>query len=158
MTQISIFSASNINWYLYTDGASRGNPGHSGAGCYLCKENEPIEKLGFYLGIKTNNQAEYLALILGLIYASKYLSNHDILHIRLDSDLIVKQINGQYTVKNKHLKLLYQAVLELLPHNYTIEHVAREKNNIADALANKGIDKKIQDNKLLEILKKYEKF
>lgn len=160
----SIIAEKYQNWYLYTDGASRGNPGHSAIGIYLFKEVPSIEKeeelsvekLGFYIGIKTNNQAEYFALLIGLMVAKKYFTNKDILNIRLDSELIVKQIKGQYKVKNLNLRLIFQDVLKLLPINYTIEHVKRSDNSIADELANLGLDKKIKNTNIIEIVKKYE--
>lgn len=131
-------------WYLYVDGASRSNPGPSGAGIYLTKEHDPIEQRGFYLGTKTNNQAEYLALLIGLYYAQKHVSAHDILIVISDSELLIKQLKGIYAVRNPMLKDLYALVQQkLFCFNYKLTHVLREKNTHADALANKGIDKKI---------------
>lgn len=93
-----------------------------------------------YLGQCTNNIAEYEALILGLEEALKRRCLR--LHIRLDSELLVKQVRGEYKVKNPHLKILMERVRHLLSEleTYTIQHTAREGNALADALANEAID------------------
>lgn len=128
---------------LFIDGASRKNPGPSGAGVYLVKEDKSCTKKGFYLGTKTNNQAEYYALLLGVFYAKKMLEEHDVLHIISDSELLVKQLKGEYKVKNESLKELYGCAFDLLGDiNYVVCHVLREYNQEADALANQGIDVK----------------
>ncbi len=132
-----------IRWTLFIDGASRKNPGLAGAGVYLVKDKMPVFKKGFYLGRKTNNQAEYLALLLGIFYANKQLEKEDVLYIMSDSELLIKQMKGEYRVKNQPLKLLFNVAQELLDDvRYTLCHVRREKNVEADALANVGIDKK----------------
>lgn len=131
-------------WYLYVDGASRSNPGPSGAGIYLTKEKDPIEQRGFYLGTKTNNQAEYIALLIGLSYAQKHLAQQDKLIVISDSELLIKQLKGIYAVRNPILEKLYCRVTQKLANfSYILTHVLREKNTIADSLANTGIDKKI---------------
>ena len=133
-----------FRWELYVDGASRNNPGPAGAGFYLLKEGEPIVKQGMYLGRKTNNQAEYLALLLGVYYAQKYMGEFDSLVIKADSELMVRQVSGIYKVKNKELARLHSAIKKMLDAlNFKIEHVRREQNKVADRLANEGIDKKI---------------
>jgi len=129
--------------YLYADGASRGNPGEGGAGVLITDNmgNEIFSK-GFYLGHCTNNEAEYKALIIGLAEASG--RNCDNIVVYLDSQLIVRQISGEYQVKNKNLTPLYNQVMELLGffHKYRVEHIPRSENTRADQLANKGIDTK----------------
>ena len=134
----------NSSCSLYTDGASRGNPGEAGAGAVLLdsRENE-LATRSMYLGRRTNNAAEYLALIIGL-EAALETGCRD-LNIFLDSELIVRQITGQYKVKNQQLKPLYDQVRELLNRLQTwkIRHVPREKNIRADKLANLGIDDNI---------------
>lgn len=94
-------------WLLFVDGASRNNPGPSAAGIYLLKDDLAFEKDGFYLGIKTNNEAEYLALFIGLFFLFEYVQDGDTVHIISDSQLLVRQIMGQYKVKQPHLKLLH---------------------------------------------------
>ena len=130
---------------LHTDGGSRGNPGESGIGYVL--ETDDIEGNrqlvsygGWYLGHATNNQAEYHALIWGLENA--LVLDVRTIEIELDSELIVKQLNGQYKVKNANIQALYQLAVELLGQFYktSISHVGRELNNESDKLANAAMD------------------
>ncbi len=131
-------------WKLFVDGASRGNPGQAGAGVYLLKDGEKEYAHGFFLGKKTNNQAEYLALLLGVFQATKKMAPSDTLEIISDSQLLVRQIQGIYRVKNEELYKLHAKALDLLmPFSYTTKHVLRADNSLADALANEGVDKKI---------------
>lgn len=130
-------------WQLFVDGASRNNPGPSGAGIYLTKNHAKEFAQGFFLGIKTNNQAEYLALLIGLIIAIPRIEQ-DCLEIVSDSLLLVNQLNGIYRVKNPELQILHQKALNLLSTiDYTVVHVLRAKNVNADEMANIGIDQKI---------------
>ena|SRR5579859_7046957 len=132
-------------WHLYVDGAARNNPGPAGAGLCLFKDGKAIVKKGFFLGSKTNNQAEYYALLLGLFFAREHVTQKDQLEIFADSQLLVRQINGEYKVKDAELKLLQHAAFKLLvSFNYTIQHVMREDNAHADDMANVGIDKKVK--------------
>ncbi len=128
---------------LFTDGASRGNPGKAGAGAVLLDEKgrELVTK-SEYLGVCTNNLAEYQALILGLRTAREIGCRK--LDIFLDSELIVRQVRGIYKVKNAALKPLYTQAQQLLLwfDNYTIAHVPRSENARADELANRGIDER----------------
>lgn len=126
---------------LYTDGASRGNPGDAGAGIVILDEQgEELVAQGKYLGTCTNNVAEYQALILGLTQATQ-LSGRSI-EISLDSQLIVRQIQGLYKVKSSDLQPLFAKVQGLLStfDSYEIRHIPREENKRADQLANQGID------------------
>jgi len=128
---------------LYTDGASRGNPGEAGAGFVIFNEhNDEIAAGSKYLGQCTNNVAEYQALILGLKEAVK-IENRQI-SIFLDSQLIVRQIQGKYKVKNVGLKPLFSEVRRLLDQfdSFQISHVLRNLNKRADELANQGIDER----------------
>lgn len=130
-----------VQAFLNTDGASRGNPGPAGAGAVLMDPDEkPIAKLRRYLGRTTNNQAEYQALLMGLEEAlARGVKN---LNVRLDSELIVKQINGAYQVKHPDLKPLYQKAKSLLKQfdHAQVSHVRRHLNSLADQLANEAID------------------
>lgn len=131
-------------WELYVDGAARNNPGPAGVGFCLVKDGVSIEKQGFYVGTKTNNQAEYLALMLGAYYAQIHVGSEDIVIIKADSELMVRQILGVYKIKNRELLRLYDALKTLLDAlHYRVMHIPREQNKIADKLANMGIDKKI---------------
>jgi ribonuclease HI len=126
---------------LHTDGASRGNPGDAGAGAVLLDGSGAVVATAKkYLGICTNNEAEYRALILGLEAALKLKMRH--LKIFLDSELIVRQIEGVYRVKNKNLQGLMKEVRKLLSflESYSVAHVERHFNSVADRLANQAID------------------
>ncbi|GAB5046294.1 ribonuclease HI family protein [Thermodesulfovibrio sp. TK110] len=119
---------------LYCDGASRGNPGDAGIGCLIILDNKKIE-ISEYIGRTTNNVAEYTALIKGLEEALKQKVQE--IEIFSDSELLVRQINGVYKVRNKKLIPLYEKVKELLNKfkKYQIFHVYREENSVADKLA-----------------------
>jgi ribonuclease HI len=126
---------------IYTDGAARGNPGPAGAGAVLSTpEGETRATVSQYLGETTNNQAEYMALKLALEEALKLGAKQ--IDIRADSELMVKQINGEYRVKNHGLKLIFREISAMLSKfdEWTAEHVPREKNADADDLANQAID------------------
>ncbi|WP_417908525.1 ribonuclease HI family protein [Candidatus Electronema sp. PJ] len=136
---------SQPTWTLFTDGASRGNPGKAGAGAVLL-DNEGCEQAArsLFLGQCTNNAAEYRALILGLQAALELGCSQ--LAIRLDSELIVRQIQGRYKVKHETLKPLFDEVKTLLAQigSWSIAHIPREQNKRADQLANQGIDEETQ--------------
>ncbi len=132
------------NWVVHIDGASRNNPGKAGAGIFMKKDGETVCKEGFFLGIKTNNQAEYYALLLALFLIQKYAKTDDRIRIASDSELLVKQMASTYKIKNPGLKPLFSLAQSMLKQYPTIQimHVMREDNVDADALANKGIDTK----------------
>jgi len=139
--------SSTVTWNVYTDGASRGNPGHSGAGVYVVAHDDPLIERGIYLGKKTNNQAEYLALALALFFIkNKVARGHEqlpYLHIHADSELLVKQMRGIYKVKNPVLAKIKRLIETLLePFSCRFTHIRRELNTLADALANEGVDEK----------------
>lgn len=128
---------------LFTDGASRGNPGEAGAGIVLLDDdNQELVARSLYLGRSTNNVAEYKALILGLETAIQLGCSR--LAIFMDSQLIVRQVQGRYKVKNANLKPLFDEVKSLLANinSWSIDHVPRAENKRADELANRGIDEK----------------
>lgn len=128
---------------IYTDGAARGNPGPAGAGAVLIGEDGSLlAELSRYLGETTNNQAEYQALIIALEKAKELGAKS--LKIYADSELMVRQLEGDYLVRNDMLKPLFKIIKGKLQNfeNYTIEHVPRERNGHADRLANKAIDEK----------------
>jgi len=129
---------------LYTDGGSRGNPGPSASGYVIENmEGKLFTSKGVYLGITTNNQAEYQALQMGLEEASKY--QVQTVHVYMDSLLVVNQLKGLYKVKNKDLLPIYQSIKEMIKDfkEVTIEHVPREFNKLADAEVNKALDSEI---------------
>ncbi|MFA6422367.1 MAG: ribonuclease HI family protein [Candidatus Buchananbacteria bacterium] len=126
---------------LHTDGGARGNPGPAGIGAVL-KIGEKKILLKKYIGEATNNQAEYKALILGLEKA-KELGVTEI-ECYLDSELVVKQINKEYRVKDKDLGVLFIKVYNLQQHFKIskFRHIFREQNKEADKLVNEAIDNK----------------
>lgn len=123
----------------YVDGAAKGNPGPAGIGVVI-KADGKIFKIAEYVGTRTNNQAEYLALIKALTK----LRELDVrkVFVYSDSVLLVKQVNGEYRVRHPELKTLHQKVQELLGmfEEFRIIHVDREKNREADKLANEAIE------------------
>jgi ribonuclease HI len=128
----------------YTDGASRGNPGESGVGVILKDEFGNVIKSHFgYIGQATNNIAEYTALAACLKLVKGIECDNLVVHS--DSELMVRQLNGQYKVKDKGLKehfLKIQKILTSSPFKFAIKHVPRDENHEADQLANRGIDTK----------------
>lgn len=126
---------------IYTDGGSRGNPGKA-ACAFVVKDEEGniIYKEGKYLGETTNNQAEYNGLLEGLKYALK--NEYKDVEIYMDSELVVKQIKGEYKVKDPGLKDMKAQVDLLFPllGMYSINHVFRESNKEADKLLNEVLD------------------
>jgi len=152
MKQLDLFNNSQQSpkiknasqWTLFVDGASRKNPGPSGAGIYIEKDNVLEIKEGYYLGVKTNNQAEYLAAILGLFMLQEHIKKGDTVRIISDSQLLVRQLIGVYKVKQPHLQPLYSLCkAEMQKIGATIAHVLRDQNSEADAMANHGVDCKI---------------
>jgi len=130
---------------LYSDGASRGNPGKAGAGVVILDDkNNELVGSSYYLGQCTNNEAEYRALLYGLEKCREF--GRGSLKVHLDSELVVKQINGEYKVKHPNLKKLYQQVTQKLTDfaAFHMVHVRREKNTRADELANRAIDEHLQ--------------
>lgn len=127
---------------LYIDGASRGNPGNSGVG-YVIKnaEGHEVGSGSQYIGIQTNNFAEYSALLKGL-ELSYDIGVKDI-EIQSDSQLLVRQIQGVYKVRSHNILPLYQKAMKLLENfnSATIIHIEREANKEADKLANLAIDR-----------------
>ncbi|HEX8916695.1 MAG TPA: ribonuclease HI family protein, partial [Humisphaera sp.] len=128
---------------LQFDGGSRGNPGPAGIGVVLrAEDGTPLVTLGRFIGRATNNVAEYKALITALQEAKK-LGARKVL-VRGDSELVVKQMRGEYRVKNPDLRVLYEEAQDLLAEfdKSKVEHNYRESNALADKLANLAMDKR----------------
>ena len=126
---------------MYADGGSRGNPGPSASGfCVLDMDNNIVVKKGVYLGLTTNNQAEYQALKLGLEEAA--VMQVQTVHVYMDSLLVVNQMLGLFKVRNRDLWPIHQAIKDLVPRfkKVTFTHVPRELNKIADAAVNEALD------------------
>ena len=126
----------------YCDGGSRGNPGPSGYGVSVeGSRGEMVAELNEFLGVKTNNFAEYSALLAALEFSLTH--GHKGLRVVADSELMVKQIKGQYQVKSPELRPLYDEAKRRIARleKFEIQHVLRNKNKRADALANEAMDK-----------------
>ena len=128
-------------YLLYVDGGARGNPGPAGIGVVILDAgNKKVKEIYKYIGEATNNIAEYNALICGLEEALN-LSARDII-VHMDSELIAKQLSGEYRVKNADLKELFEKAIEILKgfSSFEIKHIDRSKNKDADKLVNKAIN------------------
>ncbi len=129
---------------LFTDGAARGNPGPAGAGAVIVSpEGHIVAKIGKFLGDSTNNVAEYMGLILGLKRA-KAMGIKEI-EVYSDSELLVKQLAGEYQVKADHLRPLHDEASALVK-GFTfiqVRHIPREENGQADAMSNRAIDERL---------------
>jgi ribonuclease HI len=133
---------------LHIDGASKGNPGAAGVGVRISDgEGRKVFEMSRYLGHKTNNEAEYWALLLGLREV-KRLGGKSV-RIFTDSELVERQIKGLYRVKNPNLKILHSSVVQLLREfsSYAIGSIPREQNREADRLANQAIRRGIARDK-----------
>jgi ribonuclease HI len=146
MTQGSLFGhrpspAKSFELIANIDGGARGNPGPAAYGVVVRNgKGEVIKEWGEYLGIQTNNVAEYSALVAVLEYALR--EKHTTLKVLSDSELMVRQMRGEYKVKNPALKDFYdraQALARKL-ERFAIEHVLRERNRAADRLVNQVLD------------------
>lgn len=131
---------------LFADGGSRGNPGPSASGFVLLDmEGNVVFEQGVFLGITTNNQAEYQALRLGLEAAQKNFRVRT-LHVYMDSLLVINQIQGIFKVKNRDLWPIHEAIKRQIPafEKITFQHVPREQNKLADAEVNKCLDAQME--------------
>jgi ribonuclease HI len=127
---------------IHTDGAARGNPGPAGAGAILrdAADGRVVAEIATFLGVRTNNYAEWTAVALALEEA--VLQGARQIDLRLDSELVARQITGRYRVKHPDLKPIHAQVMGMLARfaTYTVGHVPRELNKEADRLSNVAID------------------
>ena len=126
---------------IYTDGASRGNPGAAGAGLVVYNMNKVcLYEEAFFLGVKTNNFAEYSAVLRALQLSAENKVNN--LLLKSDSEFLVKQLSGLYKVKSSNIKTLYEKCKqqESQMQKVKFQHIRREKNKRADQLANMILD------------------
>jgi ribonuclease HI len=124
---------------IYIDGASRGNPGLSGIGVVIVKDRSKIKEITEFVGTKTNNRAEYLALKKALEVA---IEIDDEVTVFSDSKLVVQQRNRQYKIRNRELKILAREISNL-ERKYKViiyKHIPRQENRLADLLANRAIE------------------
>ena len=128
---------------IHTDGAARGNPGPAGAGAILrdAETGEVVAELARYLGEQTNNIAEWSAVEAALLEARRLGARQ--VDLRMDSQLVARQISGHYRVKHAALKPIHRRVMDLLAgfDAYTVGHIPRELNRDADRLSNVAVDK-----------------
>lgn len=124
----------------YIDGGARGNPGPAGYGVYIELPDGSVEELHGPLGVATNNVAEYNGLLAALQWAVEH--GHRVVRIKADSELLVKQMRGEYKVKNEGLQPLAARARKLIGQldRVTFQHVRREQNKHADRLSNVGMD------------------
>lgn len=129
---------------IYIDGASKGNPGHSGIGVVITCGGEVIKNISNYIGKATNNIAEYTSLIQALEQA--LILKAESVNIKTDSQLLCRQINRQYKVKNENIIGLYTQAIHLISafKKVTVNHIPRENNAGADKLANLAIKKQLK--------------
>ncbi|KKR03581.1 MAG: Ribonuclease H [Parcubacteria group bacterium GW2011_GWF2_39_13b] len=132
---------------IYTDGGARGNPGPAATGVVIAGENsEPIKKYSEYLGEKTNNEAEYQAIIFALKKVKALYGKDKIkamkIEVRSDSELIVRQLNHQYKIEEEHLQKLFMKIWNMLIGFGEVKfvHIPREENKEADKLVNECLD------------------
>jgi len=131
---------------VYSDGASRGNPGEAGAGVvFFDSDGGRLGEISVYLGRRTNNQAEYMGLLLAILGA--YAQGMADAEFRLDSELAVRQLNGEYRIKDAELRDLANRVREACAKldKVAFVHVPRSRNREADRLANAAIDSRRAD-------------
>ena len=136
-------------WLVMVDGAARGNPGDAGCGAVIVDgRGAVVKELSRYLGHSTNNVAEYEGLLMGLEAALQLGQKR--VRVQSDSQLLVRQLEGAYRVKNEKLKPLFQKAVALLRQfeRYRILYVPRELNRLADRLANQGIDDALKKSSL----------
>lgn len=126
---------------IYVDGGSRGNPGPAGIGVVILDANKKkIKEIWKYIGEATNNIAEYTALIHGLEEAANMRADEITVH--MDSELVARQLSGEYKVKNADIKPLFEKALGILKNfrSFEIKRIDREKNKEADKLVNKALN------------------
>lgn len=130
---------------IYTDGGSRGNPGEAAYGFVVFRNNEKLYSEGEYLGIQTNNFAEYMAVINALRWARDNLGENITIKLYCDSLLVASQLSGKFKVKHPAIKPLVEKAKGLESFFQRVEyfHVLREKNKEADAMVNKALDKRL---------------
>lgn len=133
---------------IYTDGGARGNPGIAGAGAFITDgEGNCVKEVHRALGVRTNNWAEYEAVVLGFETLKKLFKKEDLkkleIEIRMDSELVQRQLTGKYRVKDADLKLQFAKLKEVIGCDFSpikFTHIRREENKEADRLSNEAMD------------------
>ena len=139
-------------WTIYTDGGSRGNPGPAGYAYVIKRPGQPDIEEKAYLGKSTNNIAEYTGLVKALEHARELGGKK--LIVNSDSELMVKQLNGQYRVKNEGLRPLFEEASKLRKQfeSVLIKHVYRDQNSQADALCNEAMDDRCEPRRVSKVV------
>lgn len=136
---------------IYFDGASRGNPGHAGVGAIVYRGTSVFTVLTKYIGTATNNVAEYTAAKAALMKLEPVIDEKEktALLLRCDSELVAKQLSGTFKIKHARLRSLALTVHRMVSHygSWSIEHIPREENKIADILASSAIDNALKGSK-----------
>lgn len=133
--------------FINGDGGSRGNPGPAASAFVVFDGNSELHHESRFLGVTTNNVAEYTCVIMALTWVQKNVTEDTEIRFRLDSELVTRQITGQYKVKSPHLLPLYKEVkrlLSLLSQTIVFESVPRGENSLADTYVNEEMDKALQ--------------
>lgn len=139
---------------IYTDGGARGNPGPAGIGVVIAQDGRTIKKYAQHIGKATNNQAEYQAVIFALQKVKQLLGRDQVKKTdavcRLDSELVVKQLNGDYKIKEKEIQTLFLKLRNLTVdfRAVSFEHIPRERNQEADRLVNEALDQQAKTQTL----------
>jgi ribonuclease HI len=131
--------------HVFSDGAARGNPGPAGAGAVITDASgRVLARLGRFLGHQTNNVAEYQGLLLGLRHAQELGARE--VEVRADSELMIRQLQGRYQVRNPALKPLHAEAMRLLRgfDRAGLKHIPREENKLADEMSNRAIDEEMR--------------
>lgn len=133
------------NFVVHTDGGARGNPGPAAIGVVISQNDSPLVERQRAIGTATNNQAEYRALLWAVVLVEAVATLGDTVEFRLDSELVVKQMQGKYRVKDADLNILKTQIdhaLQDADFTFTFIHVPRAQNKRADALVNAALDAK----------------
>lgn len=133
-----------MRYTIHADGGARGNPGPAGAGAIVHDEHDiVVHQVSEYLGLTTNNVAEYTALVRALEGLAAIAGKKDDVVVKMDSELVIKQMRGEYRVKHPNLKPLFLRATALVQQfkSVTFTHVRREENGEADRLANDAMDR-----------------
>lgn len=128
---------------VYIDGGSRGNPGPAGGGFAVFEGEKVVHKGSDFFGEKTNNQAEYMALVNALKLVTNKYSREIKVNCYMDSKLAVEQMNGHWKVKSENVKPLFREARKMADQfkAFSVTHVPREENTVADYLANQAMDR-----------------
>lgn len=140
-----MISNKGVELVLNTDGGSRNNPGNAAIGFVISDTTgNVLETQKKYIGIATNNEAEYQALLSGVQHIANFYPDCHALTIYADSELMVKQIRGEYKIRESHLKVFADAIHQTLKSfkSYKIIHILRAKNKLADKLVNEALDER----------------